>query len=271
MSSNKLIQLPNFSLPNESRVTFLDSTASMESAIAALWHCRSLFQPTFQHALRSGTGLTPETVSQLLGTWLVFTRSLLWLREETVYTTNRVRAIQLALAADHEHQKLNHIQTGLKRTNAAMVDTLEDIMGLLASLCNSPMTKDYPATDWAILLQQTDTIIQQGETILHSILSSGHWFSSILPDVQGDSAAVNETVMPDPARMERLLQAIRIAERHVTKLYYVNTKSSGKRTRTFSRLSHLCMQLMSTSLRSKKYKPAKPWLNRQGTKSKKRR
>lgn len=182
-----------------------------------------------------------------------------------------MKAIQLALAADPDHQKLTHIQTGLKRTNAAMVDTLEDIMGLLASLGYSPMTTDYQTTDWAILLQQTDTIIQQGETILHSVLSSGHWFSSIVPEVQGDSAAINETVMPDPARMERLLQAIRLAERHVTRLYYIHTKSSGKRTRTFNRLTHLCMQLVSTSLRSKKYKPAKPWLNRQGTKSKKRR
>ncbi len=271
MSSNKLIQLPNFSLPNDSRVTFLDSTASMESAITALWHCRGLFQPTFQHALRSDTCLLPETVAEILGTWLIFTRSLLWLREETVFTTNRVKAIQLALAADPGHQKLTHIQTGLKRTNAAMVDTLEDIMGLLASLGSSPMTTDYQATDWAILLQQTDTIIQQGETMLHSILSSGHWFSSIVPEVQGDSAALSETVMPEPARMERLLQAIRLAERHVTKLYYVHTKSSGKRARTFNRLTHLCMQLVSTSLKSKKYKPAKPWLNRLGTKSKKRR
>ena len=72
MSSNKLIQLPNFSLPNDSRVTFLDSTASMESAITALWHCRGLFQPTFQHALRSDTCLLPETVAEILGTWLIY-------------------------------------------------------------------------------------------------------------------------------------------------------------------------------------------------------
>jgi hypothetical protein len=243
----------------------------MESAIATLWHCRGLFQPTFQHALRRGARLMPETVSELLGTWLISTRSLLWLREETVYTTNRVKAIQLALAADSEHQKLDRIQTGLKRTNSAMVDTLEDIMGLLASLGTFPMTKEYQPADWAILLQQTDTIIHQGETILHSILSSGHWLRSILPEVQGDSAGINETVMPEPARMERLLQTIRVAERHVTRLYYVNTKSSGKRNRTFNHLIHLCIQLMSPSLRNKKYKPAKPWLNRQGTKSKKRR
>lgn len=271
MSSNKLIQLPNFNLPNGSGATFLDSTASMESAIAALWHCRGLFQPTFQHALRNGTCLMPETVSELLGTWLKFTRSLLWLREETIYTTSRVKAIQLALAAEPGHQKLNHIQIGLKQTNAAMVDSLEDIMELLASLGTFPMTKEYQPAHWAILLQQTDTIIQQGENILHSIHSSGHWFRSILPEIQGDSAAGNETILPDPARMERLLQTIRAAERHVTKLYYVNTKSSGKRTRAFNRLTHLCIQLMSATLSSKKYKPAKPWLNRHGTKSKKRR
>lgn len=271
MSSNQLIQLPDFSLPHDSRTTFLDSTASMESALSVLWHCRSLLQPKLQHAMRYGAYLKPETVSELLKTWLTFTRSLLWLREETVHTANRVKAIQLALVEEHEQQKLAHIQMGLKGTNAAMVDTLEEIMGLLASLGTSPMTTEFEPADWAILLQQTDTIVQQGETILHSILSSGYWFASILPEVQGDSAAIFETVMPDAARMERLLQAIRVAERHVVKLYYVYTKSSSKRTRSFNRLATLCIHLMSTPVRSKKNKPAKPWLNRQGTKSKKRR
>lgn len=271
MSSNQLIQLPDFSLLNDSRGTFLDSTASMEAALSTLWRCRSLFQPKLQHAIRFSSRQQPETVSELLKTWLMFTRSLLWLREETVQTAIRVKAIQLALAVEHEHQKLARIQNGLKGTNAAMVDTLEDIMGLLASLGTLPMTTEFQPADWAILLQQADTIVQQGEIILQSILSSGYWFASILPEVQGDSASIIETVMPDAARLERLLQAIRAAERHVVRLYYVYTKSSSKRTRSFNRLTTLCIHLMSTPVRSKKNKPAKPWLNRQGTKSKKRR
>ncbi|MDF2936702.1 MAG: hypothetical protein K0Q90_2075 [Paenibacillaceae bacterium] len=82
MSPNHLIQMPM--LQNEPRETLLDSTVSLESAIAGLWHCRTLFSPMLQHAAHHGSHFRPDAWSELLRSWVIFTRSLLRLREETV-------------------------------------------------------------------------------------------------------------------------------------------------------------------------------------------
>lgn len=261
-NSNKLIPLPNLNIPKDAGETLMDSTVSLESAIARLWHCRTLFSPAIQHAIHQNPHLLPQALPDLLKDWLVFTRSLLWLREETFNNAPRMKAIQLALALDGQHHKLADIQNGLKRTNTAALNSIEDMMVLLVSVARCTSFEVMDSSQWLPLLQPITIILRQSDSILQSIITSGHWFATLAPPDFSSSAKQN-LGMPEPHQIQRLLSTIQTADRHLAKMYALQVNSASKRRTLMERLKSMCsymIALQEPTARTSR-DPSKPWLN----------
>ncbi len=193
----------------------------------------------------------------------MFTRTLMWLRSQMVITAPRMKGIQFLMQVENQPRKLVDIQNGLKRTNTAALNSIEDMMVLLVSLARCTSYGDLRSSEWDRLLQPVTMMLQQCDTILQSIITSGHWFATLVPSDFG-STARQDSGMPERLQIQRLLNAIKMADRHLAKLQIMQANNSKKRKMLMDRLASMCIYMIDLQDSPKHFsrEPSKPWLNK---------